>query len=95
MSPRIDRRLLVIRRRVPEAASERYLELWSELSEIAAASDFHAWRFVSPDDAAERLEFIEYEAGSDPRAGDGAAALLQSLEDEVAPPRVEEWLEER
>lgn len=95
MSPRIERRLLVIRRRVPDAAAERYLELWSELTDIAAGAGFHAWRFASPADPAQRLEFLEYEAGSDPRAEDGAAAVLRNLDVEVAAPQVEEWLEER
>lgn len=95
MNPRIERRLLVIRRRVPEAAASRYLELWSELAALAAAAGFHAWRFVSPDDAAERLEFLEYEAGSDPRDTTGAGAVLHRLETEVAAPHLEEWLEDR
>lgn len=95
MTPRIERRLLVIRRRIPAAAVDRYQELWSRLAEIAAASGFHAWRFVAPEDSAHRLEFLEYEAGSDPRDHAEASAVLQRLRDEVAPPRVEEWLEDR
>lgn len=95
MTPRRERRLLVIRRTVAPAAAARYAELWRSLAAIADRSGFHAWRFTSSLNAAERLEFLEFEGGADPRAGAATGEVLQRLEQEVGASRVEEWLEDR
>jgi len=75
----------------PEREPE-YRSLWTELKERAESSGAHAWRFASPHDPAERLEFLEYEAGHDPRRE--AGAILAKLDNEVGPASVEEWLED-
>lgn len=95
MNTRRERRLLVIRRTVPPATAPLYVALWQSLSAIAKRSGFHAWRFTSPLDAGERLEFLEFEAGADPREDAATREVLQRLEQEVGASRSEEWLEER
>jgi len=95
MSSREERRLLCIRRRVPEEREEQYRMQWTELARIVRRSGSHAWRFVDPDDSRERLEFLEYEAINDPRHEAEASELLSRLDTEVAHASIEEWLEER
>ncbi len=95
MNQRKERRLLCIRRTVPEADEELYRTLWAQLGAMVRESGSHAWRFVDPDKSRSRLEFLEFEAVNDPRRDSGAAGLLSRLDREIAPAEVEEWLEER
>lgn len=95
MSTRADRRLLVMRRSVPSQAEGEYATLWSELSRVATSAGCHAWRFRSPSDERERLEFLEFEATADLRRNDEAARILERLDGEIGMSSVEEWLEDR
>lgn len=95
MNQREERRLLCIRRSVPEAGEEQYRTLWARLAGIVRESGSHAWRFVDPQDSRSRLEFLEYEAVNDPRRHPEANEVLKRLDAEIAPSSVEEWLEER
>lgn len=93
MNPKVDRRLLCLRRTVDPGREREYRALWAELKGLAENSGAHAWRFASPSDPAERLEFLEYEAGHDPRRE--AGAILARLDSEIGAASVEEWLEDR
>ena len=95
MNQRKERRLLCIRRNVPEVREDAYRTLWARLAEIVRESGSHAWRFVDPGDDRSRLEFLEFEAVNDPRQDADASEVLGRLDREVAPADVEEWLEER
>lgn len=95
MAARIERRLLCIRRRVTAQRESEYHALWSKLAGRLGESGSHAWRFAAPDDRAERLEFLEFEAARDPRDDAEARAILARLNDEIAAASVEEWLEDR
>lgn len=95
MNQRKERRLLCIRRIVPEGREEAYRTLWARLAEIVRESGSHAWRFVDPVDDRSRLEFLEFEAANDPRRDPTAVDVLGRLDHAIAASQVEEWLEER
>lgn len=95
MTPRAERRLLSLQRRVPPALTPAYRALRDELAACVTATGAHAWAFVSRDDPELHLEFLEFEATDDPRMHAEANRLLRRLEAEIGPCRVEEWLEDR
>lgn len=90
-----ERRLVSLRRRVPAPRRARYGELWTALVADATKAGAHAWRFVSPRDGEVHLEFLEFRADADPRAGEGTRRILRELDADVALAEVEEWLEAR
>lgn len=90
-----ERRLVGLRRRVPASRRARYGELWSALVADAMEAGAHAWRFVSLRDGEIHLEFLEFRADADPRAGEGTRRILRELDAEVAVAEVEEWAEAR
>lgn len=94
MSIRRERKLLSIRRRIPRERIEAYRTLWKELSAMAEESGANAWRFVSPADPEEHLEFLEFEGGADLRARDETRALMTRMDDEAGPSEIEEWTED-
>jgi hypothetical protein len=86
-----DRRLVSLRRTVPEEAGARYDALWLELAAEVRAGGAHAWRFASSSLPSLRLEFLEFADGADPRDRPEIGGLLRRLEREVAPASAEEW----
>lgn len=94
MNDRKERRLLSLKRRVALRDSN-YDALWADLARGIRESGGHAWRFSAAGDPDLRLEFIEYEAGDDPRGNAVIAEILAELERTVAPAMLEEWLEDR
>ena len=95
MSGRAKRRLLSQHRVVATHLQGRYDDLWRALAEAVAPTGAHAWRFVSSIDPLLHLEFLEFEAANDPRDRPAAREVLTSLDEEIAPAKLEEWLEAR
>lgn len=73
------RRLVSIRRRVPSSEAEGYGTVWSRARQAVEAAGSHAWAFASTGDASERIEFLEFADGSDPRDHPDVAAALDAL----------------
>jgi hypothetical protein len=86
-----ERALVSIRRRVAEENGAAYDAAWLRLKELVVGAGGHAWRFRSREDAAERIEFLEFAEGTDPREGEHGDRLLRSL-DGFGVGRVEEWV---
>jgi hypothetical protein len=86
------RRLVSTRRSVPAARRAAYDALWTRVQAAASARDAHAWRFASAEREDLFLEFLEFAAGSDPRASPALSAPLARLEAEFAGGS-EEWTE--
>lgn len=73
------RRLVSIRRRVPAADADGYAGAWARARQAVEATGSHAWAFASAGDASERIEFLEFAHGSDPRDDPRVAAALDAL----------------
>lgn len=73
------RRLVSIRRRVPAAEASDYAEAWSHTRRAVEATGSHAWAFASTGDASERIEFLEFADGSDPRDDSRVVSALDAL----------------
>ncbi len=91
------RRLVSIRRLVPQERIPEYVELWTALHLAATARGAHAWSFVSTDHANVFLEFLEFGDASDVRADEPTLAAIQALHerfgDPYPPPKtLEEWV---
>lgn len=74
------RRLVSIRRRVEVSESEAYGRKWGEARAAVEAAGSHAWAFASSMDPADRMEFLEFAEGADPRSDPVVAAALEALE---------------
>lgn len=86
------RRLVSIRRRVPPRSEEAYRRAWAEARAAVEATGSHAWAFASAHDASERMEFLEFADGADPRRDPAATAALRTLERDYGG-EIEEWEE--
>ena len=89
------RRLVSTRRRVGAAQRDGYHTLWGELHGRATALGAHAWRFAAAAEPELFLEFLEFRAGSDPRADAAVDALLRRMDAEAGTSQAEEWDEVR
>lgn len=74
------RRLVSIRRRVPAREAAAYAAAWSHARRAVEATGSHAWAFASTGDASERIEFLEFADGSDPRDESPVVSALDALE---------------
>lgn len=70
-----------------------YHAAWADLHHAAVAQGAHAWRFSALDDPDLFLEFLEFRAGSDPRADPEVRALLILLDTHWGSAAAEEWRE--
>lgn len=91
------RRLVSIRRLVPQDRIPEYVELWAALHRAATARGAHAWSFVSADHADVFVEFLEFGPGSDVRSDPETVAAIQALHEQFgdpypAPKTLEEWV---
>ncbi len=91
------RRLVSIRRLVPQDRIPEYVELWAALHLAATARGAHAWSFVSADHADVFMEFLEFGDGSDVRGDVPTVAAIQALHERFgdpypAPKTLEEWV---
>jgi hypothetical protein len=73
------RRLVSIRRRVPAAEAAGYADAWSGARQAIETTGAHAWAFASTGDASERIEFLEFADGADPRDDSRVVAALDRL----------------
>jgi hypothetical protein len=87
----VERRLVSLRRRVPGSRRERYGQLWTGLVAEATKAGAHAWRFVSPRDGDLYLEFLEFKADADPRAGEETRRILREMDADAGVAEAEEW----
>jgi hypothetical protein len=87
-----ERRLISIRRSVPAARTDEYDAAWHRLNGEVVSRAAHAWRFHSAATGDLRLEFIEFEAGADPRGYAPVSAALQRLERASPASAIEEWI---
>lgn len=92
-----NRRLVSIRRLVPQDRIPEYVELWAALHLAATARGAHAWSFVSADHPDVFLEFLEFGAASDVRSDPATVAAIQALHEGFgdpypAPKTLEEWV---
>jgi hypothetical protein len=91
------RRLVSIRRLVPQDRIPEYAELWAALHRAATARGAHAWAFASADHRDVFLEFLEFGDASDIRADPETVAAIQALHERFGepypPPKtLEEWV---
>jgi hypothetical protein len=89
----VARRLLCTRRTVDPARRTAYDAAWSDLQAAVRARGAHAWRFVAEPRPDLFLEFLEFAAGSDPRATPAIAAALDALDREFGTGATDEWRE--
>ena len=92
-----ERRLISIRRWVPDESRDEYDAAWLRLHAVATAGGGHAWRFASASDANLYLEFLEFAAARDLRENPEILASLQALHQNFgdpypAPTTIEEWI---
>jgi hypothetical protein len=85
-----ERRLVSVRRTVPDAETDRYLAAWERLAGLVQATGGHAWGFRSVRDEALRIEFLEFRAGADPRTEAAVREAAEALE-EISRGLSEEW----
>lgn len=91
------RRLVSIRRLVPQDRIPEYVELWAALHLAATARGAHAWSFVSADHPDVFMEFLELGDASDVRGDVTTLAAIQELHERFgdpypAPKTLEEWV---
>lgn len=86
------RRLVSIRRRVGGEDLQGYVAGWSAVRAAVEGAGSHAWAFAAEGDSSERLEFLEFAEGADPRGQPDVAAALAAL-DQAFPATAEEWEE--
>ena len=95
-----ERRLVSIRRFVPQHRRGDYAELWAQLHAAATARGAHAWHFQNADEGTPGvfLEFIEFGPESDPRSDTTVLEAIRALHAEFGQPyptpsTLEEWVE--
>jgi hypothetical protein len=91
------RRLVSIRRHVPQDRIPEYAEAWAVLHNAATARGAHAWAFASADHRDTYLEFLEFGDDSDVRSDAATLAAIQVLHEKFGepypPPKtLEEWV---
>jgi hypothetical protein len=91
------RRLVSIRRLVPQDRIPEYVELWAALHLAATSRGAHAWSFVSADHPDVFLEFLEFGDATDVRGDPVVVAGIQALHERFheaypAPKTLEEWV---
>jgi hypothetical protein len=92
-----NRRLVSIRRLVPEDRIPEYAELWLALHTAATARGAHAWAFAAVDHENVFLEFLEFGDASDVRSDPDTLTAIQALHESFgdpypAPKTLEEWV---
>ena len=93
-----ERRLVSIRRFVPQHRRGEYAQAWAELHAAATARGAHAWHFVSGDTPGVFLEFLEFGPESDVRSDPTVLEAIRNLHAEFGmpyptPSTLEEWVE--
>jgi hypothetical protein len=86
------RTLLAVERRVPEATWSGYELGWRRFVVAATAAGAKAWRFRSAQNAELFMEFLEFDAGADPRREGEVSAAGVDLES-FGSSRSEEWID--
>lgn len=86
------RKLISIRRRVPETESALYEAAWAALAAPVRDRGAHAWRFRGETDRLLFIEFLEFADGVDPRDDDAVRAALDELE-RIGAGNSEGWLD--
>ena len=91
------RRLVTIRRHVPQDRIPEYAEAWAVLHNAATARGAHAWAFASADHRDTYIEFLEFGADSDVRSDTVVVAAIQALHAKFGDPyptpkTLEEWV---
>ena len=92
------RRLVSIRRHVPNDRLPEYLELWTALRTAVRAHGAHAWHFARAGEPELFIEFLEFGSDSDVRADETVVQGIQALHDRFGDPypppmTLEEWVE--
>jgi hypothetical protein len=93
-----ERRLVSIRRFVPQHRRGEYADVWQSLHAAATARGAHAWHFVSSDTPGVFLEFLEFGPESDVRDDPQVLEAIRELHTEFGlpyptPSTLEEWVE--
>jgi hypothetical protein len=91
------RRLVTIRRHVPQDRIPEYAEAWAVLHNAATARGAHAWAFASADHRDTYIEFLEFGDDSDVRNDTATVAAISALharfhEAYPQPLTMEEWV---
>ena len=91
------RRLVTIRRHVPQDRIPEYAEAWAVLHNAATARGAHAWAFASADHRDTYIEFLEFGDDSDVRNDTATVAAIQALHEKFHDPYPqpmtrEEWV---
>jgi len=95
----IERRLISIRRMVPEGRRFEYEAAWRRLhGAVTSTEGAHAWRFRSDEVEGLFLEFLEFGTDADVRGDmevlDAIKALHEEFHDPYPIPKtIEEWIE--
>jgi|SRR3954463_9023 hypothetical protein len=93
-----ERRLVSIRRFVPQHRREEYAGIWATLHAAAGAQGAHAWHFISAETPGVFLEFLEFGPESDVRSDPDVLEAIRQLHNEFGMPyptpnTLEEWVE--
>ena len=93
-----ERRLVSIRRFVPQHRRGEYAEVWATLHAAVTAQGAHAWHFISAETPGVFLEFLEFGPESDVRADPAVVEAIRMLHTEFgmpypSPNTIEEWVE--
>jgi hypothetical protein len=93
-----ERRLVSIRRFVPQHRRGEYADIWASLHAAATEKGAHAWHFVSADTPGVFLEFLEFGPESDVRDDPQVLQAIKELHNEFgipypSPNTLEEWVE--
>lgn len=91
------RRLVTLRRFVPQERLSEYAEAWARLHNVVSAHGAHAWWFASATHPDVYIEFLEFGKETDPRGDEAVVAAILALKEkfsEMYPPPLplEEWV---
>lgn len=94
-----ERRLVSIRRFVPQHRRGEYADIWATLHAAATQKGAHAWHFVNAETPGVFLEFLEFGPESDVRSDPQVLGAIAELHREFGglpyptPNTLEEWVE--
>ncbi|HEX6037842.1 hypothetical protein [Longimicrobium sp.] len=91
------RRLVTIRRHVPQDRLSDYAEGWTRLHNAVTARGAHAWWFASASQPDVYIEFLEFGPETDPRGDEAVVNAIRALQLQFnemypTPLTLEEWV---
>lgn len=84
--------LLITRRRIPQNASDKYMQLWNVVRDAAEAQGARAWIFRAVNDATHFTEFVEWRQ-TDVLQHIAMSAALHEINDAFPSEESDTWTE--